>query len=175
MDFHKHLSAWALIAGVLSMAPAAAVEKQMEMAANAAANCQGALPNFEGSIRKRPLAVQNEGTTAAFVTCSFVSQYDTAVGAVQEVEQFSAWFVNKGSSEAVVTCTGIAGFETGADNVYISKTVTIAPDPTFQAQISFRADDNGGESFHPLVSLSCRIPPGVGINDTYVDYVFNDE
>ena len=175
MTFSKHFLSWTLIAGLLPTVPAAAIEKQMEMAANAAANCQGALPNFEGSIRKRPLGVQNEGTTASFVTCSFVSQYDTGIDAVREVEQFDAWFVNKGSSAAEVTCTGVAGFETGADNVDLSKSVTVAPDPTLQAQIHFRADDNGGEPFHPLVSLSCRIPPGVGINDTYVNYVFNDE
>ena len=33
--------------------------------------CQPALPTFDGSIRKRPKAVQNEGTSIAFITCGF--------------------------------------------------------------------------------------------------------
>lgn len=173
MTFRKHSVLWTLVVTSLMTMPAMAVEKFMQMSANAAANCQGALPNFEGAIRKRPLSVQNEGTTASFVTCSFVNQYDS--DAVGEVDYFEAWFINKGTSEAIVSCTGVAGFETGANNTYMSKETTVAPNSTVHAVMQFDASDNGGESFYPLVSLSCRIPPGVGINDTYVGYVFNDE
>lgn len=174
MSFRKHCILWALVAALFTTLPATAADKFMEMSANAAANCQGALPNFEGAIRKRPLGVQNEGTTASFVTCSFVNQYDSGVQN-QTVDYFDAFFINKGTSAAVVTCTGVAGFETGADNTYISKEITVAPNSTVHTLMHFDANDNGGESFYPLVSLSCRIPPGVGINDTYVGYVFDDE
>lgn len=145
----------------------------MEMSANAAANCQGALPNFEGSIRKRPLGVQNEGTDASFVTCAFVNQYDS--DAPGTIDYFDVFFVNNGSAAATVTCTAVAGFETGIDNVYVSKSTTVAPGSTVHALLHFDETDNGGEPYYPLVSLSCRIPPGVGINDTYVGYLFNDE
>lgn len=173
MHLSRHLSYSTLIALMLSSSPGAAIDKQMEMSANAAANCQGALPNFEGSIRKRPLGVQNEGSESAFVTCAFASQYDVA--AVTDISHFAAFFVNKGTAEATVACTGVAGFETGESNVYISKSITVAPNSTVHAFLQFWQDDNGGESFYPLVSMSCKIPPGVGINDTYVGYTFNDE
>jgi hypothetical protein len=173
MTFCKHHLPWMLIVMLLPAAPAAAVDKFMQMSANAAANCQGALPNFEGSIRKRPLGVQNEGTAASFVTCSFVNQYDS--DAQGEIDYFDAYFINMGSAAATVTCTGVAGFETGVDNAYISKSITVAPNATVHTLMHFDATDNGGESYYPLVSLSCRIPPGVGINDTYVGYIFNDE
>ena len=34
---------------------------------NAVDTCQGSLPSFEGALRKRPLAIVNEGTSNAFV------------------------------------------------------------------------------------------------------------
>lgn len=175
MAFNKQLFSCALNVGVLSTTPAAAVQKQMEMAANAAATIRArcriskARP-ASGHWRCRMKARQRRSSPVP-------SSVSTTPPSARR---------RKSSSSAPGSSTrdrrrprspapGIAGFDTGADNVYISKSVTIAPDPTFQAQIYFRADDNGGEPFHPLVSLSCRIPPGVGINDTYVDYVFNDE
>ncbi len=53
---------------------AQAVTQNRRFQANATSYCQAALPAFEGAIRKRPLAVQNEGTTNAFVTCSFTME-----------------------------------------------------------------------------------------------------
>lgn len=153
--------------------PAAAVDKEMEMSANASANCQGALPNFEGSVRKRPLAVQNEGSSAAFVTCSFVNEYD--IDDQRQISYYGAWFTNNGTSAATVSCTGVAGYETGSQNTFNSKSVVVAANAAAQAQIFFRPEDNGGNGYYPLVSLSCNLPPGVGINDTYTGYLFNDE
>lgn len=161
------------IAGCLLATSASAVDKQMEMSANATANCQGALPSFEGSIRKRPLAVQNEGSSAAFVTCSFVNEYDTADRRL--ISYYTAWFTNTGASAATVSCTGVAGYQTRAETTYNSKSVVVAANSAAQAMISFAPADNGGFGYYPLVSLSCSIPPGVGINDTYVGYVFVDD
>lgn len=173
MTFHTRSIPLALAAVLLPALDATAADKFMEMSANAAANCQGALPAFETAIRKRPLGVQNEGTSASFVTCSFVNQYDS--DAQGQIDYFDAFFINKGTSAAVVSCTGVAGFETGASNRFISKEVTVAPNSTVHTLMHFDAGDNGGQPYYPLVSLSCRIPPGVAINDTYVGYVFNDE
>lgn len=145
-----------------------AADKQMEMAANAAANCQGALPAFETAIRKRPLAVQNEGSSPAFVTCSFVNEYDTADQ--RQISYFGAYFTNTGNAATNVTCTGTAGYQTMSGVTYISKSVQVPANASSQAPMFFMPADNGGNGYYPLVSISCNIPPGVGINDTYVSY-----
>lgn len=162
-----------LLAAVLLPGTAAAVEEEMETSANATASCQGALPNFEGSIRKRPLAVQNEGTANTFVTCSFSSEYD--VDDQRQVSYFGAWMSNRSSTPKVVTCTGVAGYDGYSDNVYVAQTVTVPANSAGQSNIFFEPADNGGEGYYPLVSMSCAIPPGIGINDTYVGYVVSDD
>jgi hypothetical protein len=168
----SRITAIAALATCLVAAPAIGVEKTMETSANATANCQGALPNFEGAIRKRPLAVQNEGSAASFVSCSFSSEYDTE--AQRPVSYFGAFFTNGSATARTVTCTGVAGYDTG-DNTYVSKSVTVAPNRLEQADIFFVPGDIGGAGYYPLVSMSCNIPPGVGINDTYVGYVVDDD
>jgi hypothetical protein len=163
----------AVLAALLVPATAAAVDEQMETAANATANCQGALPNLEGSIRKRPLAVQNEGTANAFVTCSFSSEYD--VDDRRQVSYFGAWMINKSTTPKTVSCTGVAGYDSYDGNVYVSRTITLPANGTTQGEMFFEPVDNGGQGYYPLVSMSCSIPPGVGINDTYVGYVVSDD
>ncbi len=61
------LSAAAALALGSGYAPQA---NAVSMAANATAFCQTALPVFDGNVRKRPLAVTNEGTSNAFISCS---------------------------------------------------------------------------------------------------------
>jgi hypothetical protein len=160
-----------LAAAALALpAGASAQVRSIQVASNATASCQGALPNFEGAIRKRPLAVQNEGNTAAFVTCSLESHYDTSD--VYGVTAFGAYLVNRSNSPRTVTCTGVAGVE-GNDNapvVYMSRTVTVAASGGPVAYMGFDTGDNGGEAFYPVVSMSCNLPPGAGIADTHVDF-----
>ncbi len=160
-------------AALLPSAPTLAVNKNVEVSGNATAICQGALPNFEGSIRKRPLAVQNEGSANSFVTCSFLTQYDSANQAA--VSYFGAYFTNFATVARTVTCTGVAGHSTNVGNQFVSKSVTVAPGGELQTQLLFTIADNGNVGYYPLVSMSCNIPPGVGINDTYVGYVVSDD
>jgi hypothetical protein len=163
----------AVLAALFLPATAMAVDEEMETAANATANCQGALPNFEGSIRKRPLAVQNEGTATAFVTCSFSNEYD--LDDRRQVSYFGAYMINRSSTPKTVACTGVAGYDSYAGNVYISRSITLPANGTTQEEVFFAPADNGGQGYYPLVSMSCSIPPGVGINDTYVGYVVSDD
>lgn len=163
----------AALAALLLPATAAAVDEEMVTSANATANCQGALPNFEGSIRKRPLAVQNEGTATSFVTCSFSSEHDADDR--RQVTFFGAYMINRSSAARNVTCTGVAGFDGNDENVYVSKTISLPPNGSAQGEMLFSPADNGGLGYYPLVSMSCSIPPGVGINDTYIGTVVSDD
>ena len=72
---------------------------------NGTGACQAALPNYEGNIRKRPLAISNEGSSPAFVSCSMKSDdYYEALNGYNGVQ-----LSNRGAAEANVNCTLVAG------------------------------------------------------------------
>ncbi len=132
--------------------------------ATAVANCQGALPAYEGAIRKRPLAVQNEGGSAAFVTCAF---------AVTERPKLARlWFNAINGSAVAISCTAVSG-ATGAA-AYASKTVT-APANGSRVDITWLPTDFGtsGAFATRFVSMSCALPAGAGIIDSHV--VFDED
>ena len=158
------------VASVVS-APAQAAVEVNEVGANAVSLCQGSLPVFETLLRKRPLAVQNEGSNNTFVTCSFSTQYDA--DDIFEIGYFGAFLNNIGTAPATVSCTGVAGFASqGADTVYISKS-TIVP-PGGEGFIFFTTVDNEGNGYYPLVNMNCHLPPGTGITDTAVGFDVDD-
>jgi hypothetical protein len=157
------------VAGVMA-APAHAALEVNEVGANATSLCQGALPSFEGSLRKRPLALQNEGVSNAFVTCSFSTQYD--VSDTRQIGYFGVFFNNRTNAAANVTCTGVAGYNANTTNTFLSKTVSVPANG--DASIFFAPADNGGVGFYPLVNVSCNLLPGIGIADTYVGFNVDD-
>jgi len=150
--------------------PARAVTESAEVGANAVSHCQGNLPVSETALRKRPLAIQNEGATSAFVTCSFSTQYDS--NDIRQIGAFGVFFKNKGTTTQTVTCTGVAGFESNTTNVYVSESTTVAPGG--ESEIFFEPANNGGQGYYPLVNMSCNLPPGVGIADTLVFFSVDD-
>lgn len=80
----------AATAGVASTASAATALR--EKVSNATGVCQAALPAFDGLVRKRPLAVQNESTGHAFVTCSLTT--DTIVSGGSGTEVLILYLIN---------------------------------------------------------------------------------
>jgi len=163
-----------LASGLVFGGQAFAALEDSEIAANAAARCQGALPNYEGNLRKRPLGVINEGTAPAFATCAFEidNLQKEPVGVDSGVDYFGVFLSNFGTTAATVTCTGVAGFETGTVQ-YASKGVLVPANLSGQGAIFFTAADFGGSIF-PLTAVSCQLPPGTGINDTYIGYQIDD-
>jgi len=157
------------VASVLA-APVQAADETNEVGGNAVSSCQGNLPASETTLRKRPLAVQNEGTTSAFITCSFSTQYDSED--IREIGGFGVFLNNKSATPKTVACTGVAGFDSGATNVFVNKSVVIAA--AGEGEIFFTAVDNGGEGYYPLVNVSCSVPAGAGITDTYVVFGVDD-
>ena len=131
------------------------------------ARCQGALPVFETAIRKRPLAVQNEGTSAAFVTCSF--EFDSVNALDNTATLVDAYFTNTSATAKTVSCTAVTGFEGDEiPNEYVSLEETIAPGATSEGIYWIDTDFPEGGLASGLVSISCNIPAGVGVNDSYI-------
>jgi hypothetical protein len=150
----------------LAASDAQAVDAPRILSANATSYCQTALPVFDGQIRKRPLAVQNEGTSNAFVTCSFNRHWNS--NAATEIDMYAQ---NNASVAQSLTCTLVAGIATGTSNQYVSKTVSL---PAGGAQVIMTwlpADFSGGVFPDTQYSMSCNLLPGVGLNDSYVSFV----
>lgn len=135
------------------------------------ARCQGALPVFETQIRKRPLAVQNEGSAPSFITCSFEFDVGESMAGAELVDTY---FTNNTGADVALTCTGVTGWQGGA-NEYVAFTVDLLANGAEQGNPYWLADDfAGGGMASGLISISCQLPPGVGINDTYVYRISDD-
>lgn len=131
---------------------------------HAPGNCQPALPVFDGNIRKRPLAVANEGTANAFVTCAFTTD-GTALGVIEY--QTAVQNQNPSGSPITIACTAVAG--TASTAQYYSKNVSLTPGA--RATLAWLAADNGNQLYPHPVALSCLLPPGAALNENSALYV----
>jgi hypothetical protein len=146
---------------------AASPAHALRVTAQASAVCQGALPAFETQIRKRPLAVQNEGTAAAFVTCSLNNAGSSS--GTSRITQATVYLVNNNTGSRTLSCTGVsAAASPDPEPLYAVKSVQV-PGGSDGTALSFTADDFPGESFAltgDAFSVSCSITPGTGIGGT---------
>lgn len=163
---HSALALAVLVAA--GSASTQAVAAQREKIANAAGVCQSALPAFEGLIRKRPLGIQNEGSSNAFVTCSLIS--DSAFGGSAGTEGSEIAITNNASATQFVSCTAIVGPTPEAAPIYYTISGDIPSGATGFFQIT--VDDNGGVAFDPnaTINFSCNLPPQTLMSKTYVWY-----
>lgn len=146
--------AFLIAIAALSTANAIAATSEQAPGAHATAFCQSALPAFEGLIRKRPLALQNEGTATAFVTCSVPSDLNA-----RELLSLSIVFVNNTGGSVSISCTLVSGAL--GNVVYIPKATTGAGE--YMANI-WSPSDIGGNALSALSSFSCALPPGTGVH-----------
>lgn len=159
----------ALASAVLfaALAPQANAIERLELT-NASGLCQGALPNFEGSLRKRPAGVINVSTTAnAFVSCSttqnFFSQFEN-----QQASILGVLLTNPTAAPVTVSCTMVTGFNFMGQSspVQYPRTFQIAPMSSVEGQWT-DVEDNEGEPFPASLNLSCNLPAGTEIGSVY--------
>ena len=133
---------------------------------NATGNCQAALPAFDGLIRKRPLAIGNEGTAPAFVTCSLIGDYIAA----DDTTLLQAVVRNRSAVERTIQCTMVAGLEYDAApaTLYVPKSAVLAPGS--EGLFTWTTADNDDAPISGPVNLSCMLPPGTVINLTLRAY-----
>lgn len=152
------------------MSAAEAATQPRQIATHPTNVCQSSLPVFDGNIRKRPLAVQNEGTGNAFITCSYPSGEGRAAG-ISPTTRVWQYFVNTTAAPITVSCTGVSGYP-GLGNEYIVKSLELAPNST-NGQISwFAADFSGSPTTFPgqsMFSTNCVLPPGSGLGQAYIN------
>jgi hypothetical protein len=156
-----------LVAVLLALAPGAAqaLTKIRQFQANAASLCQPALPAYEVNVRKRPLALQNEGGSDVFVTCAFTSQYGDLI-------RVSIAYRSLNDAAATVSCTGITGTaHPNEANHYVTRSSAI---PVVDGVLQWSGNDyDTGDGTIPgsaYFSVSCKLPPGVGITSTFIQF-----
>ena len=153
-----------LTGAIAAALPVGAATQNHWMQANGSGVCQAALPNFEGQIRKRPLAIQNEGTANAFVTCSPTSlQYAEASSGGHGV-----FFKNDSDAGVTIGCTGVMGASDWSTE-YSPRSVTIAANDT--GAIYWEPTDfpTNGSSSQTTFNVSCTLAPGVGLRTVYIN------
>lgn len=148
-----------------SSAPAATVPHQVKQ--NGAGACQGALPAFAGTLRARPLALQNEGAAAAFATCSLL--YDDAYSA--PVLGVSVRLTNNTPADVLGSCTLVDGSVQNPAS-YLTRSVAI-PANGSASLIFFNTDYPEPVASITRPNLSCALPTGQGIG--YVVYFSSRE
>lgn len=121
-----------------------------------AGNCQPALPVYEGLVRKRPLAVVNEGTENAYVTCALTTEEVSL-----NVQSFGTRVSNGSDAALTVSCTAVVGDEL-ATTSYIPKSIDLAPGAA--GNLTWSGADAGGLLSSKSIAMSCLLPPGAALN-----------
>ena len=132
------------------------------------ARCQSALPVFDTVLRKRPLAVQNEGETPTFISCGF--EFDAGQAINFAPLMVDTYFSNFSGADVEVNCTAVTGWS-GGENEYVSFSTTIPAEEPEEGDGNIFWEDTdfeGGGMETSLIAISCNLPAGVGINDTYI-------
>lgn len=156
-----------VVAGAVLAGMAAAANRQS--ASQAVNYCQSALPVFDGNIRKRPLAVQNEGTGTAFVTCSYPSGEGRGSGG-SVTTQVWQYFISNADADLILNCTGVSGVTLESAQFIVKSTVLPAG---ASSVLVWSAEDFAGAPAvfpsHSVFSISCSLPPGAGLRQSYVN------
>jgi len=127
-----------------------------EVFGNAVNYCQGSLPSFEGALRKRPLAIANQGTTTAFISCSVRAAQvsDSKPG------HLYVYLSNHSETKKDMSCTMIQG-NVDTASAYFPKNLSAVPNTG--GEIGWALD-----AAYDLVNLNCALPPGVEIDYVYL-------
>jgi len=129
-------------------------------------NCNGALPGYEGALRKRPLGISNEGTVHAFVSCGSAVNESESDGSTSAV----VFMINRGAAAQAVTCTFVDGLPvefsafSSSLPVAVFRTKAIAILPGVMNFIQWTPSEFGLDVFSKYGSFTCDIPPKVEIN-----------
>ncbi len=118
------------------------------------ADCQSALPVYDGNIRKRPLALVNEGSQSAFVTCDIADN-------TQSTDRVTMYFHNSTNWHAEVKCTLVTGYANFTAPKQFVKSVTVA-NTGYDYLAWDWLNDNQNVKFRSP-AISCLLPPGVSI------------
>lgn len=166
-----------LVLGLSSGMANAAVER-LEHVTNGSSICTSVRSSDAAAVQATALDLRNVGQKSIYVNCSFVTLMDQGNGGnvgLNSVRYFGAFFTNHGNAAATVNCTGVQGYANSTSNVYDTMSAVVPPDGSIDAgtgAIFFEAPTL--EPYYQNVSMTCVIPAGVGIADTYLGFSLDD-
>jgi len=123
---------------------------------NAGSACTGARPTYEGALRKRPLAIANEGDVPAFVTCSPTADANGANG-----KSALTFATNHGTTAIELNCTLVNGNELDSA-LYTPQTKILQPGEA--AGIGWTPTLPATTFPKPGLGISCTLPPNVELS-----------
>ena len=127
-------------------------------AATAVGSCLANTTEADVNLRKRPLAMRNEGATAVYVSCAAQYGFNPDV-----VESATVVAINTNAAPVEFTCTLVDGALIASDLIFFyPKTITLPSNGA--AVMNWFASDNGGTTFTGFENFSCLLPPGVEID-----------
>lgn len=153
------------LAAAVHMPDARADEVVRDYISHGPANCQGALPQYDAMLRKRPKAVANVGESAAYVTCDF-EQIPNPLRRVTSVGMY--FLVSEGTS--AVSCTLVQGVGRNDFAPALTKTAPEAG-PGETAILSWSATIDFGGTNMTGPAVSCRLPAGMEIMATQITFL----
>lgn len=155
--------ALAALGAAASGAATASVVNKTEYNQASGTMCQGALPNFEGNFRKRPLAVVNQGTSGAFLTCGLTSQYDSSTGGVPEVILV---VTNRNAPNTDMSCTLVDGYVDASVGFadFFPQTVTVVGLTTNTFDWSANGAGGTNDPVFGYPAISCNVPANFEVN-----------
>lgn len=153
----RTLALAALVAGA-GAAPGAAAVEVTRLETNAAVSaCRAALPTYQHALRFRPLSVQNESATTAFVTCaleneSLANRNTPAVGVIMR---------NDSAVDVEFECVVIDSSSLVAGPYWRFSRLAL---PAHSAGVEFEFRVNAEPPYTMrTTAMSCSLPPGTGI------------
>jgi hypothetical protein len=146
-----------------------AVEIERQEVRLSADVCQPSRPGVDSTFRRRPLAMQNEGTSTVFLTCAFGGVFN----GVPSQKTLSVGFTNANAVPVTVNCTLVDAQDGVINPEFFPKSISVAAagSPVTLMQWSAVADNGGVEFTYPAVS--CAIPAGIGVQVTL--HTFDEE
>lgn len=119
--------------------------------------CTGALPTYEGALRKRPTAIANQGSDFAFVTCSAEGDYLRSTTPTTVVIRVT----NRNANSVDLSCTFING-DAQYGTIFIPQTKSLLPG--IDVQMAWNPVPPAANFEKHTVSVSCALPPNVELN-----------
>jgi hypothetical protein len=167
----------ALLVGGLAMSPnAGAVTQDRNMALTGSNMCTLSVPTISTQVRPRATGFRNEGTTNAFVICTF-NNPGGAEFLDHPIFDAGIYLYSMDGENHPVTCTGVNSF-TNAEDLglpamqFVAQTLDVnneGPFGEFGVPFWYSAEDFGGVAGDPIptvggaFSITCNLPPQVGI------------
>lgn len=156
-----------LIPAGLAVACLSATPAYADDWSNAVDVCQGSLPSFEGALRKRPLAIANEGTSSSFLSCSL--RAPAATNGQGLVAGTIVVVTNRSASAKTVSCTLVDGAALPYPSIpptYHTKSIDVGAGGWSAA--SWTQQDDNANSPYRRPNLNCSLPVGVELNSVAI-------